>query len=76
MTGKPDWQWVRGWASRIFWAAFPLATFLFLVSSPIMRPGGALDALPLALLFGFLAAFVLTLAVAGALAWKSARRSE
>ena len=76
MTGKPDWRWVREWALRIFWAAFPLATFLFLVGSPILRPGGAVDALPLALLFGFLAAVILTLVVAAALAWRSARRSE
>ena len=76
MSGKPDWPWVRQWASRIFWAIFPLSTFLFLVGSPIMRPGGALNALPMAILFGLLAALILTLAIAGALAWRSARRSR
>lgn len=76
MTGKPDWRWVREWAMRIFWAAFPLATFLFLVGSPIFRPGGAVEALPWAALYGFLAAVALTGAVAGLLAWRSANRSE
>jgi hypothetical protein len=72
--GRPDWRWVREWASRIFWAAFPLATFLFLVASPIFRPGGAVAALPWAVGFGFLAALGLTLAVAGLLAWRSTKR--
>ena len=55
-----DWEWVRTWAGRIFFAALPLGIFMYLSASPVIRPGGVIDALPEAIGVGVVVAVVIT----------------
>ncbi len=73
MRGRVDWMWVGEWALRIFVAVFPLVTFLYLVSTPVVRPGGVVDALPEAMLLGLMVAVPVTLVAVAVLAFRSAR---
>jgi hypothetical protein len=69
-------MWVGEWALRIFVAIFPLVTFLYLISTPVVRPGGVLEALPDAMLLGLAVAVPVTLLAAGGLALRSAARGR
>ncbi|MEQ8968513.1 MAG: hypothetical protein RID91_22025 [Azospirillaceae bacterium] len=62
MFQRTNWAWVRDWAQRITGTIFLLATFGFLASGNVMRPGGVLDALPTVLLY----ALAVTVPVAAA----------
>ncbi len=74
-AGRVDWGWVRDWAGRVFLAGFCLVTFGYLAASPVVRPGGVMDTLPTAMLWGAVGAGAATLVTAGVLAVVSARRS-
>ncbi len=74
MLRQADWPWVRDWAGRIFLALVCFATFGYLTAMPIIRPGGVMDTLPNALLFGAAVASVGTAVSAAVLAFVSARR--
>ena len=73
-TGRVDGGWVREWAGRVFLAGFCLVTFGYLAASPVVRPGGVMETLPTAMLWGGIAAGAVTAATAGVLAVISARR--
>ena len=74
MWPNANWRWVREWAGRIFFAAFCLGVFVTLSVSPVMRPGGVIDALPGALLIALAIAVPLTLVAGAALAHYSDRK--
>ena len=74
MWQNANWRWVREWAGRIFLAAFCLSVFLVLSVSPVLRPGGVIEALPGALLRALAIAVPLTLIAGGALAHYSDRK--
>lgn len=74
MWKDANWPWVRAWAWRVFLAAFLLTVFLYLTASPIVRPGGAIAALPGAVLMALAVAVPLTAVVTGALARYSDRK--
>ena len=74
MWKDADWRWVRAWAGRVFLAAFLLTVFVVLSTSPVLRPGGAIVALPGALLTALAVAGPLTVVVGGALAHYSDRK--
>ena len=74
MLRQADWPWVREWAGRIFLALICLGTFGFLTAMPVIRPGGVIETLPSALLFGAAVAAIGTAVSAAVLAVVSARR--
>ena len=76
MGSDIDWAWVRDWCGRIFVAALPLGTFLYISASPVIRPGGVIDALGPALAVGCGIALAATAIAAGVLAVISARRNR
>ena len=74
MWPNANWRWVREWVGRIFFAAFCLSVFGVLTVSPVLRPGGVIDALPRALLMALAIAVPLTVIAGGALAHYSDRK--
>ncbi|MEM7444659.1 MAG: hypothetical protein AAF414_15160 [Pseudomonadota bacterium] len=74
MFEKTNWAWVRRWTGSVFGAALALGTFAFLTASPVVRPGGVMDALPTALGWSALIALVLGLIAGFLLARYSNRR--
>ena len=68
-----DWRWVRDWTGRIVVACVPLGTFLYLTAVPVVRPGGAMQALPAAIGFGLALGAGVGLITAAVLAVRSAR---
>jgi len=74
MFERTNWPWVSDWAKRIAGTVFLLATFAFLASGNVMRPGGVLDALPGILLRALVVTIPVGAAAAVALAVYSHRK--
>ena len=74
MFEKTNWSWVRRWTGAVFAAALALGMFAFLTASPVVRPGGVMEALPSAIGWAALVAVPLSLIVGFLLARYSNKR--
>lgn len=69
-----DWRWVGIWAGKVFLAFVPLGVFLYLVASPVVRPGGVISALPVGLAYAVAGSAALAAVTAAVLAVRAATR--
>ncbi|MCB9959901.1 MAG: hypothetical protein H6843_14985 [Rhodospirillaceae bacterium] len=67
-----DWRWVGIWAGKVFLAFVPLGVFLYLVASPVVRPGGVISALPTGLAYAVAGSAALAAVTAAVLAVRAA----
>ena len=67
-----DWRWVGIWAGKVFLAFVPLGVFLYLVASPVVRPGGVISALPAGFAYAVAGSAALAAVTAAVLAIRAA----